>query len=374
MVGHALQAEKAAVENSSSSAANADPDLCLMKKEYFAFSFRLLLQKLLGAAATPNAADGAVSRDGVCCAGGSVAGEKVLLLLPMCTRCSALTSCELNNLRCSNSSNGNGKATERVPGAEGLSASYCVCSKCASSLMLQLLLRLGLHKLGSCDSTGILFCGSDDVPETQKDFFSQLLRPQEEQRWWLHDGKTHAERSSNGINLSSHKEDYLLLSRIAYKLLPGPVSNHAPPHQTTTVHAASSCEPPLLLRYLAELPEALQKRPPGLLLLLQPSRWLTPAGHPRCAEATALQQLTDRRSYGLFLALLLRAAGGGPIRSFPSTSDGVEAGLRAVRVALHVEEPFHSHSACALRVGRPERLIDESKRWMKAIPPAANQF
>ncbi|KAL8453328.1 hypothetical protein Emag_001919 [Eimeria magna] len=340
MVGRALQAEGAAGEDSPSSAANAEADLCLLKKDYFAFPFRLLLHKLLSATAASDAADGAASRDVACCggpAGGLIAAEKVLLLLPVCARCSALSSCELDDSRCIdssrsiNGSNGSGKVTDLARGAEeGVSAPCCVCSKCTSSLLLQLLLRVGLHKLRGCGSTGVLFCGSDDVPETQKDFFLQLLRPHEEQRWWLRGSRTHAQRSTSQVNLSSHEKDYLLLRRVGYKLLPGPQSSRLPPHQTTSVHAPSSCEPPLLLRYLTELPEALQKRPPGLLLFLQPSRWLTPAGQRNCAEATTLQQLTDRKSYGFFLALLCRAAGRGPTRSFPSSTLGrVEGGLRA---------------------------------------------
>ncbi|KAL8433114.1 hypothetical protein ACSSS7_004137 [Eimeria intestinalis] len=356
MVGRAFQAETAAVADPSSAAAKANPDLCLRKEHYFAGSFKLLLQNLLGGAPTFGAQDGAVFRDAACCAGppgGLAVAEKVLLLLPVCARCSALSACERDDLRCSKTSNssnsssnississsnnsskasrnGSGKVTERIHGTDDVS---CVCSKCASSLLLQLLLLLGLHKLRTCDSPGVLFCGSDDVPETQEHFFAQLLGTHEEPAWWVRGSSTHAESSSSskGVNPAFHREDYVVLSRIGYKLLPGPKTHHPPPHQTGTVHAPPACEPPLLLRYLAELPQALQERPPGLLLLLQPSRWLTPAGRLHCGETATLQHLTNKRSYGLFLALLVRAAGGGPpCCPFPSsTSSGVEGQLRA---------------------------------------------
>lgn len=238
--------------------------------------------------------------------------EKILLLLPVCTSCASARTCSTPSgcmTRSLLGSNGD-KAPEPLRGAAVPKASRCICTSCSSSLLLLVLLRLGFHRLKASLGDGILFCGNDDVPARQKDFFPLLLCPDDQSPWCRSNlGKTgtQADGAEQGISLSTRKENYYILSRIAYKLLPGPRDYRANLFDANAKYSMASSQLPALLRFMAELPDAL-KKPPALLLFLQPSRWLNRGGQYLCTGAAVLQSCTDRKSYGLFLALLLRAA------------------------------------------------------------------
>lgn len=288
---------------------------CHTWRGYSAFPFELLLRRLVGLAGCGRGSfQGPSPRAHWSCCPEQVVrspSETVLLLLPVCSFCASERNC--NETSGCMTSGLSGGTCDKVPGplrdASVPRASRCVCSTCTSSNLLLALLRVGIRRLKEYSGDGVLFCGTDDVPARQKNFFRLLL---------CHDDqnpRSNAIREEEAvqacgrdheISLSTRSEDYLVLTRIGYKLLPGP-------RHTTTSFQESKCNSPAssqlpqLLRFMAELPGALKKSP-ALLLFLQPSRWLSAGGLPACTGAPALQSLSNRKSYGLFLALLLKAA------------------------------------------------------------------
>lgn len=301
MLGEGDSTAAVEVENAAKEAGSMASQ-CHTSREYTAFPFSVLMRRLLSdcgstAAILPCSEAHKPSNPGQ----RSSSTERILLLLPLCRSCVSSTTpqvCAASGFRhegyCGSFSGpqGHPKGLKDVP---------CICSSCTSTLLLLLLLRLGIQRLADARSTGVLFCGSDDVPEKQRNFFPLLLSSDHQWPW---SNSTSSTTNVRHISFASHTADYFALSRIGYKLLPRP--GGVLTQRAKQVQGPSPPRLPPILQLVAELPEALE-RPPDLLLFLQPSRWLKLAGQLSASKTTALQQITDKKSYGLYLAVLLRA-------------------------------------------------------------------
>lgn len=357
MVGQ-VQPGAAAELESEKTAAAPSSSACRNPRYYSAFPFSVLLQRLTRVASCESAA----STDG-CCRTRPLGGpgpavvrppQTILLLLPICKACASAPDCSSSSCLTSGmpcrSCGGFAELSGRVAGTRTPPGH---CGTCNSTLLLLVLLRLGIHSLKEASSAdGILFCGSDEAPERHRRFFPLLLGTEDQWPWsnlpWPEAATGTSRRTracAEAISLSSGREDYLALTRIGYKLLPKP-SDLCPPE---TKHSPATPQLPPLLRFMAELPEALY-RPPALLLLSQPSRWLKPVQQAR-TKAPVLQHFTDTRSYGLFLALLQRAAAvGGQSRSFVlgGRQQATFTAPPITRAAVEEERQQNSVPGCAV--------------------------
>lgn len=285
MPGQAQGATVSEYESANSAAAPEDFSHCGHRQEYAAFSFTELLKRLTKAAGCP------LSPDCTRQAEASPLNKTTLLLLPLCSLCALARDCS-NDAR-------------------------CVCGNCTSLLLLLLLLRICTYRLAAASSErGVLLCGCEDTPARRADFFPLLLAPEDQWPWSASEEagaapreRTRTHKCVDDIRISSRKEAFLALTRVGYKLLDCPEEVLAAIPDTKQSAAAAATgppQPPPLLRVMAELPEALRV-PTAFLLVLRPSRWLTPVRRAPCPASTALQSLANKKVYGLFLALLLRA-------------------------------------------------------------------
>ncbi|OEH74792.1 hypothetical protein cyc_07165 [Cyclospora cayetanensis] len=249
-------------------------------------------------------------------------------------------------------------------------------------------------------ANAVLFCGTCDEPHRQRRFFHRLLCAESEWPWFDMRGREEREALRGGpckrpsgapLRLASRREEYSALSRIGYKLLPHEGDSlERPPGAgnvrspldasglavqiSDSLRSPEICtQAPPLLRFLTELPEALNT-PPGLLMLLQPSRWLRPIERLGPCKLLALQQLTDKKRFGLFLSLVVRAAAAAAPRSTsaaasseggegPSSSSsgrgpppGEGRSHRSVPGRAVVAEAFLCCSRCCWRCGGLQRV------------------
>ncbi|KAL8424530.1 hypothetical protein Efla_005636 [Eimeria flavescens] len=356
---------------------------CRSRRDYSALPFIVFSRRLRGPSKRSRceAADrrSVAPSSSACCCGQARASslDRTLLLLPVCAACAAAPPCGGGSALAAAAGGGSSRddlvdsCGRSSGGVEAVRASCCVCNDCASSLLLLLLLRLGLNGLADSAATGVLLCGCDDVPSKQADFFPLLLRGEDEGR---PGAPPHAEGVPQELSLASQTNAFSLLRRIGFKLLPGPRSSSLPSRHEGSAACSSplASQLPPLLRVMAELPEALHQRPPALLLMLRPSRWLHPGRQQLepAAAPTALQQLTDLKSYGLFLALLLRsvaprppceASSGGGAAAESRHAAGCEAasGLdmqRTAAAAAAAAECFLGCTSCCFRCSRALRV------------------
>ncbi|XP_026192680.1 uncharacterized protein LOC34623183 [Cyclospora cayetanensis] len=299
------------------------------------------------------------------------------------------------------SSEGRSVATAGAEKGPSGGSLHCSCQACASSLLLLLLLRLGVRSLCAAPAANaVLFCGTCDEPHRQRRFFHRLLCAESEWPWFDMRGREEREALRGGpckrpsgapLRLASRREEYSALSRIGYKLLPHEGDSlERPPGAgnvrspldasglavqiSDSLRSPEICtQAPPLLRFLTELPEALNT-PPGLLMLLQPSRWLRPIERLGPCKLLALQQLTDKKRFGLFLSLVVRAAAAAAPRSTsaaasseggegPSSSSsgrgpppGEGRSHRSVPGRAVVAEAFLCCSRCCWRCGGLQRV------------------